>query len=405
MKKWKLPAVALVGVASLTLGGCAGGSDGVSDDTFNVYVAAAVSGPDQLAKNAKTSVLAVQASAQIVNEKDGGIDGRQVRVTVLDDGGDPTIAVSKLWEIAAGKSHPDLYINTGASTIAAATVPILTRNKILSFSMSPTDNGSNPESAPYNFDISPSAATYAAGIAEYVAGEGLQDVGVIHGSSSYGELFGAEMVSALEAVKVKVAQSQEYDTAALDMTAQLQSLKNSGAKALIVDAYGAPLGYLLKSLERLGWEVPLIGNNSIAGTSSIATPAPAGFLGVKEAENVIMQVFQSTSFDADNVLVNNAVATMADLGKIESTLIVAQSFDAIPMVAAAAAKAGNTNLEELVEAIEDPQVQESAETAMVPVPNYSATDHSSSPDSATFTYISPSLLLNGQFGNPAAGGA
>lgn len=404
MKKWKLSAVALAGVASLGLAGCSAGSEGGSGDTFEVYVAAAISGPDQLAKNAKTSVLAVQASAQIANETDG-INGREVRVTVLDDGGDPTIAVSKLREIAAGKGKPDLYVNTGGSTVASATVPILTQNKILSFTMSPTENGSNPAVSPYNFDISPSPATYAAGIADFVASKGYQDLGVLHGNSSYGELFGQEMVTALKDAKISVAQSQEYATTALDMTAQLQSLKNAGVKALIVDAYGAPLGYLLKSLERLGWDVPLIGNNSVAGTSSIATPPPAGFLGIKETENVVMQVFQSTSFDPSNELVNKAVSTMAGLGAIESTLIVAQSYDAVPMVAAAAAKTGNTNLDELVKAIEDIEVQKSAKTAMIPVPNYSSTDHSSNPDATTFVYIKPSLLFNGQFGNPEAGGA
>ncbi|MFC4603607.1 ABC transporter substrate-binding protein [Rhodococcus kronopolitis] len=404
MKKLKVSTLAMVGVGALTLAGCSGGADAGSNGEFNVYVAAAISGPDQLAKNAKTSALAVEASAKIANES-GGIGGRQIKVTVLDDGGDPTIAVSKLREIASGDTKPDLYVNTGSSTVGTATVPILTQNRILSFTMSPTASGADPKVAPYNFDISPSAEVYAKGIAAFVAGKQYQDVGIIHGNSTYGENFGNAMVAALGSAGVKVTESKEYDTAALDMTAQLQSLKNAGTKALVVDAYGAPLGYLIQSLERLGWDVPLIGNNSVAGTSSIATPPPGGFLGVPQTKDMVMQMFHSTAYDPADELVNTAVDTMAGMGTIASTLIVAASYDAVPMVAAAAESAGGTDLDKLVDAIEDIEVQKQAKTAMIPVPNYSAESHSSNPDASTFTYIAPTPLLNGQFANPAAGGA
>ncbi|GAA3169931.1 hypothetical protein GCM10020255_057970 [Rhodococcus baikonurensis] len=138
------------------------------------------------------------------------------------------------------------------------------------------------------------------------------------------------MTSALEKVGLKAAGNEEYDAAALDMTAQLQSLKNAGATAIALDAYGAPLGYVLQSLERLGWDVPLIGNTSVSATNLIANDPPAGVLGTPQVKNLVTQVFTSTVFDPNNALVTTMVDTMASLGSIPSTLILADNYDAFP---------------------------------------------------------------------------
>lgn len=405
MKNRHSALVAALAVSALALAGCSGSSSGDeagAGDPYRVLVTGAISGQGALAANSQTSITAAKAGVEAVN-KAGGIDGRQVELTVVDDGGDATKAVSNLREAIASGKKPDLYLNSGPSTLSAATLPILKQNKILSFNVGPTDESSNPEQFPLNFDLSPSPADYASSIARYAKGKGYQQVGVIHGSSAYGEAFGKAMDSSLAAEGVSAAGSEEYDTAALDMTAQLQSLKNKGAQALVVDAYGAPLGYLLTSLQRLDWNIPLIGNTSVSGTALVAKPAPEGVLGTPATANLVMQMFSSTMYDPNDTAVNTMVDTMASLGEIPSTLILADNYDALALVAAAADKVGSaTDAEALADALENQEVLDTAKTAFLPGYHYSADSHAPNPGDDGYRFVAPSKLLNGQYGNPNA---
>lgn len=405
MKNRHSALVAALAVSAVALAGCSGSSssaEGGSDGPYRVLVTGAISGQGALAANSQTSILAAKAGEKAINEA-GGIGGRQVELTVVDDGGDATKAVSNLREAIASGKKPDLYLNSGPSTVSAATLPILKQNKILSFNVGPTENSSNPEEFPLNFDLSPSPADYAASIARYAKGKGYQQVGVIHGSSAYGEAFGKAMESSLSAEGVSGAGSEEYDIAALDMTAQLQSLKNKGAQALVVDAYGAPLGYLLTSLQRLDWNIPLIGNTSVSGTALVAKPAPEGVLGTPATANLVMQMFPSTVFDANDAAVNGMVDAMASMGQIPSTLILADNYDPFGLVAAAAEKVGNSSdPEALADALENQEVLDNAKTAFLPSYHYSADSHAPNLEDDGYRFVAPSKLLNGQYGNPAA---
>ncbi|MDI9915106.1 ABC transporter substrate-binding protein [Rhodococcus sp. IEGM 1379] len=396
--------LAAVAVTALALTGCSGSTDSEAgaDAPYRVLLTGGLSAQGALAANSQTASLATKAGVQVQNAA-GGIGGRQIELTTVEDAGDATIAVTKLREAINSGKKPDLYLNSGPSSIAAAVLPILKQNNILSMSLSPAPDSTDPAKFPLNFDLAPGSTDTARGISEYAKSKGYSNVGVLHGSTAYGELFGAQMTKELEKVGVKAAGNEEYDAAALDMTAQLQALKNSGATALALDAYGAPLGYVLQSLERLGWDVPLIGNTSVSATSLIANDPPAGVLGTAQVKNLVTQVFTSTVFDPNNAPVNTMVNTMASLGSIPSTLILADNYDAFPLVAAAVEKVGSsTDPKKLAQALETEEVQKNAKTAFLSRYNFSADSHGPNPDTSELKFISPTKIVNGQFGNPAA---
>ncbi|WP_137723961.1 ABC transporter substrate-binding protein [Prescottella subtropica] len=396
--------IAAVAVSALALAGCSSADStetGGADQPYRVLVTGGISAQGVLAANAETSILAAKAGVQVQNAV-GGIGGRQIELTVVDDAGDATIAVTKLRD-AINKQKPDLVLNSGPSSIGAATLPILKQNKILSFNVSPTEDSTNPAKFPLNFDLAPGAADNARGIVGHAKEKGYTDIGVIHGSTAYGELFGKEMTSAIEKAGLKQVGNEEYESTALDMTAQLQSVKNAGAKAIALDAYGAPLGYVLQSMQRLGWDVPIIGNTSVSSTNLVANEPPNGVLGTPEMKNLVSQVFTSTVYDPDNALVNQMVDTMASLGTISSTLIIADNYDAFPLVAAAAEKAGTTtDAEKLAAALETEEVQKNAKTAFLSRYNFTADNHGPNPNQDEMKFIAPTRVVNGQFGNPAA---
>jgi len=56
----------------------------------------------------------------------------------------------------------------------------------------------------------------------------------------------------------------------------------------------------------------------------------------------------------------------------------------------------------LAEALETTEVQENAKTAFLSRYNFSSDNHGPNPDTSELKFISPTKILNGQFGNPAA---
>jgi len=390
--------LALAAASAVLLAGCGGGATtgGGAQDPYRVLVTGGLSAQGVLAANAATAVLAVKAGAEDVNAK-GGVGGRKVEVTVVDDAGDATQAVTKLREAIASDAKPDLYLNSGPSTISTATLPILTQNRILSFNIAPTKDSADPAKFPLNFDLSPSPQDQAKGYVAEIKARGYTSVGIIHGSSAFGETFAATIASAVTQAGITVVGNEEYDVAALDMTPQLQALQAKQPQALVVDGYGAPVGYLLQSMSRLGWNVPMLGDPSVSATTLVATAPPAGVLGTPQVANLTMEVYKSTSYDPAATRVNDMVASMARLGQIQANLILAYNYDGFKLVAAAAKDAGSTDAQAIAKSLVKPAVQEAAETAVLTRYNFSETVHSPNTDASEFTFVRPSAVKNGQF--------
>lgn len=382
---------------SMVAAGCANDASeggGADSGDYRVIVLGGISAEGVLADNAATSVQSAEAGVDAVNAS-GGIDGRNVTIEVIDDQADPTVAVTKLRE-AIAEDKPDLVLNSGPSTVADATLPILKQNNILSFNIGPTATSADPEQFPLNFDLPPSPGDLIESFVPYLEEKGYAKVGILHGSSSYGEVFG-KSAEEIFSEGAEVVANEEYDIAALDMTSQLAAIKAQNPDALVLDAYGAPLGYVLKGIDKLGWDIPIIGNTSVSATGLISTEPPSGVLGTSQVQNLVMNVNKSTSYDPDATEVVEAVERMKKLGDIKATLILAINYDAPLLVQAAAEKAGSTAPEEIAEALEDPEVQEAASTAILSTYNFTADQHDSQPGPEEFAFIPASQVKDGQF--------
>jgi branched-chain amino acid transport system substrate-binding protein len=350
-----------------------------------------------LAANSETSVLAAKAGAQEINAQ-GGVDGHKVQLTVEDDGGNPSTAVTALLNAIHSGNKPDLYLNSGPSTISAAVLPILKANDILSVNNAQTPTSSVPSDFPLNFDV-PGPSDQVQGFVTTMKGAGYKKVGIIHGSDAFGVAFGDELKSAFVAAGFTVTTSQQYDETALSMTPELQAIQATKPDVLVMDAYGPPVGYLLKSLQQLAWNVPILADTSAAATSLLSTAPPAGYVSTPLVKNLKMEVYKSTVYSPSESAVNTAVKGMTGLGKIDANLILAFNYDAFPLVAAAAKAANSTDSTAIAKELVNPSVLAQARTAMLSRYNYTAASHAPHASGSEFAFISPSLVVNGQFGH------
>ncbi len=391
---------AAAAATAIMLAGCAGsdaGAEASGDEPYKILVLGALSAEGSLGINASTSVLAAQAGAKVANE-DGGILGRDVEVEVVDDQGDPTVAVTLVREAINSKTPPDAILNSGPSQVAEATLPIISSAGIISFNIGPTETSLDPEAFPLNFDISAGPSHHVTGQANYFKEQGYASVGVLHGSSSYGESYGRLAKDGFTSAGFDLVGNEEYDVTSLDMTPQLEALRAKNPDVLALDAYGAPLGYILQSLEKLGWDIPVAGNVSVAATGLVSTPPPSGVLGTAQVENLVMEVYRSTVFNPEAEVTNRAVQAMLSIAPIKATLILAYNYDAVMLLKAAAESVGDTNdAEAISEALEDPEVTKTAETAILNEYVFSSDHHSPAIAGDEFQFIQPSAIKDGQF--------
>ncbi len=391
-------ALLAVGAVVLATAACGSDSDGGGSgegSAYRVVFSGAVNDSGPLGDTAKTALAAAKAGVVDINKK-GGVDGHQVEMQVVDDKGDPTEALTKLREVLA-KDKPDLYLASGPSTVSAAVLPVITQSKVLSFNIAPTADSTDPTKFPYNFDLAPNLVSLAQGPVAWAKENGYGSVGIIHSSSPGGELYASTWPDLFEADGIKVTANEEYDVAALDMTPQLEKVKATNPDALVIDGYGAPVGYVLQGLQKIGWDVPMIGNGSVASTSLMVTEKPEGLVGTPDVKNLAVTVIASAQRNDSATRVNDAVAQMASQGELKSSLMTAFHYDALFLAAAAAESAGSTDPAEMAKALEDSTVTEGADTAVIPHYAYTAESHGFDVETEALAFVAPSVMTNGQF--------
>ncbi|SDH51685.1 ABC transporter substrate-binding protein [Pseudonocardia oroxyli] len=257
--------------AVLAMSGCAssGTSDSSGDaDDFVLYASMALTGP--IAGPVGAQAAGLKAGVSAVN-KDGGIDGRQIRLVLNDDGGDPGRATTLLQE-QLDKGPIDLAIPGSISNVALAAVPILTREKILStgFHAALQDAAKYP----YEFNFSPPMPTQTQGLVDEIVARGFKKVALLHANDATGNLVADSYERQLAGAGLSLT-TEGYALADVDMTAQLQALQAKNPDVFIFQGFGPLAGYILKDRTKLGWDIPTYGNTEVGSIDLTAVSSPA----------------------------------------------------------------------------------------------------------------------------------
>jgi branched-chain amino acid transport system substrate-binding protein len=402
-RKWQLHWAAAAAAAALVAGCGDSGSDaasgGATDGPIQVILSGALSEQGSVGVNANMMVMSAKAAIAEINAS-GGLLGRQLQATVVDDGGNATTAVTKLQDVVNSGQKPAAFFNSGPSNTSAATLPILNQNGILTFNEAPTKDSADATKYPLSFDMAPAPANSAEAFCPYAKSQGWTKVAILNIDSAYGNPVSAAAKSACEQGGVTVTGTAKFATDALDLTPQLQSLRAGNPQAVIFVGYGAPVGYGLKNLDTIGWDVPVLGDIAVAASQAVSSKPPAGYVGTPLVKNIKFQVFQSTVQGAGAGKPANTDAMVTEIkkqGAIQTSLILAYQYDAVQLFAAAAKKANTvTDAKAIAQALATLGPGE-AKTGVFTQYFYTATDHSSNEPPDAFTFVPPSVPVDGQF--------
>lgn len=262
-------AVALAGALLLSACGSdsnndsGGGSGSGSDEPIVWGMNAEMSGPLALYGNSMTA--GVQAYIDEVNA-DGGIDGRKIELTTLDNAGDQARAAANATQLATADKASAMFGMALGATCAAAQ-PVVERYKV------PLACLSAAVSSPYIFSLGPdNGLAYSAVLetAKKVSGKDQPKAAVLIPST----LTGAQLKSGLEKnaedAGVSLATMQEVDVTAADVSAQVSAIVASKPDVAVVSHTGPGFLSVLRGVRAAGLQVPVIWVDGTANLPAIA---------------------------------------------------------------------------------------------------------------------------------------
>jgi branched-chain amino acid transport system substrate-binding protein len=243
----------------------AGASPAFAADPIKIGLVTALSGQSALAGEAITRGL--QVAIDEVNAKGGLLGGRKLELVRRDDEANPAKGVLAARELIYREKVAVLF--GGLDTpVSMAIVPLMNQEKVPF--MGPwaagtpiTKNGANPNFA---FRVSAVDEIVDIGMLAYAQKNfKASKPGLILVNNPWGESNEKGLKAAMAAKGVTAAGIEKFEGNDVDMVPQLSRLKAGGADTLFMVGNVGPSAQVVKSLERMGWKVPVVSHWGPAG--------------------------------------------------------------------------------------------------------------------------------------------
>ncbi|MBK8766644.1 MAG: ABC transporter substrate-binding protein [Burkholderiaceae bacterium] len=330
----------LSGACALTL--ASWGAPLLAADPIKIGLVTALSGQSALAGEALSRGL--QVAIDEVNAKGGLLGGRKLELVRRDDESNPAKGVVAARELIFREKVAVLF--GGLDTpVSMAIVPIVNQEKVPF--MGPwaagtgiTKNGASPNFA---FRVSAVDETVDIGMLSYAQRAfKAAKPGLILINNPWGESNEKGLKAALAAKGVTPAGIEKFEGNDLDMVPQLTRLKAAGADTLFLVANVGPSAQVVKSLDRMGWKVPVVSHWGPAGGRFTELAGPNG----KDVHFVQTYSFFGKQGPVGERVIKAMMAKYPNIkgvSDITPAVGVANAYDALHLAALAIAAAGSTD--------------------------------------------------------------
>ncbi len=316
-------------------------SPAVAQDAVKLGLVAAMSG--QSAKAGEAIVRGLSLAIDEVNAK-GGLLGKKVELLVRDDESNPAKGVIAARELVQREKVALLF--GGLDTpVSLAIVPFVNGAKVPFMGLWAAGTPITRNGAADNYvfrvsavDLLVDKALLAYAIKKY----NTKKPGMILINNPWGESNEAGLKIALAEKGMTAAGIEKFQDADVDVVPQLTRLKQAGADVLFMVANVAPSSQVVKSLDRMGWDIPIVSHWGPAGGRFSELAGPSG------ARVHFIQTYSFSgklSARGEHVLAAlkkkyPAIKTLAD---VTPAVGIANAYDGLHLTALAIAKAGSTD--------------------------------------------------------------
>ncbi|HKC45651.1 MAG TPA: ABC transporter substrate-binding protein [Burkholderiales bacterium] len=313
-----------------------------AQETIKIGLVTALSGQSARAGEAITRGLTVAIDE--LNAKGGVLNGRKFELVRRDDEATPAKGVIAARELVYKEKVAVLFGGLD-SPVSIAIVPIVTEAKVPF--MGPwaagtpiTHNGTNPN---FVFRVSAVDEIVDRAILQYAQKTfNTKKPGLILVNNPWGESNEKGLRAALAAKGVTAAGIEKFEPNDVDVVPQLARLKEAGTDTLFLVGNVGPSAVVVKSLDRMGWKVPIVSHWGPAGGRFTELAGPSA----KDVHFVQTYSFFGPQSPNGEKVLKMLMTKYPDYkgpGDITPAVGVANAYDAMHLVAAAIEKAGSTN--------------------------------------------------------------
>ena len=309
-------------------------------DPIKIGLVTALSGQSARAGEALTRGLTIAIDE--INAR-GGIGGRAVELVRRDDEANPAKGVIAARELVQ-REKVAVLIGGLDTPVALAIVPFANDQKVPFIDPWAAGTGITVNGAKdnYVFRVSARDDLVDKAIVAYAAKHhGVKKPGLILVNNPWGESNEKGLTAALKEADIQPAGIEKFEGNDVDVVPQLTRLKQGGADVLFLVGNVGPSAQVVKSLDRMGWKVPVVSHWGPAGGRFTELAGPS-------ARDVVF--VQTYSFFGKLSPVGERVlaalkAKYPDVkspGDVTPAVGVANAYDAMHLAALAIAKAGST---------------------------------------------------------------
>lgn len=229
-----------------------------SGEPINILAVLSLAGPLQPYGEIEKAVAEI-----IVDDwnASGGILGRPVKLTIENDNGDSQQGVATIQE-KLNSGHYD-WVLPLFNDIAAG--PALKEAAVMESSWNSNSILADVSKYPYYFNTPDLNDTGARAMLTYLT-ETLKAkrIAVLYAEDFVSPSFEAEFEQEAASFGVEIVGTESFTTDALDTTPQLIKLRDANPDVLVLSALPPHVGQALKDRVKLGWNIPVVGDNGVA---------------------------------------------------------------------------------------------------------------------------------------------
>jgi branched-chain amino acid transport system substrate-binding protein len=318
-------------------------------DPIKIGLVTALSGQSARAGEALTRGLTIAIDE--VNAK-GGVLGRKVELVRRDDEANPAKGVIAARELVQ-REKVAVLIGGLDTPVALAIVPFANEQKVPFIDPWAAGTGITVNGAKdnYVFRVSARDDLVDKAIVNYaIKNHSVKKPGLILVNNPWGESNEKGLTAALKEANIRPAGIEKFEGNDVDVVPQLARLKQAGSDVLFLVGNVGPSAQVVKSLDRMGWKVPIVSHWGPAGGRFTELAGPS-------AREVVF--IQTYSFFGKLSPVGERVLTALKAkypdvkgpGDVTPAVGVANAYDALHLATLAIDKAGSTKGEAIRDAM------------------------------------------------------
>lgn len=227
-----------------------------------------------LSGGAATAGAGFKAGLQAaIDEKNaqGGINGRKLSITVLDDGFTPARSVANIRRLGEQDKVFGILSPAGTATLPGSWPYIEQTNMPVFGPVLPPD-----PNLPSVYELATSQLDQSRVMADFLATKGVKTVGLVGQDNDLGQAVVDGMKRQASKAGLTVVASEKTEPNSTDVSAAVLKLRDAAPDAVVLGTDNTQTTLILKQAQQIGWAPTFIGGSSAVGVGSTVAVGPAG---------------------------------------------------------------------------------------------------------------------------------